>query len=274
MIKNLAIGGGSNRLLLISALVLGLLSAVLIGIYLTSLENSDGSGSTSSSTVPVVVATVDIPAATTITPGMVAVKAIPADLAVLGAFAETTPAVGQTTQVAIARGEQLLPSKVASAVTAIDQFGPTPPLSVIVPDGKRGFSIAVSAVASAGGLVRPGDHVDVLRTTSGGVDDQGIETEATSCYVLQNMQVLAIGSTLSQATSDTDANAIAAVGQVDGATTMTLAATPLEAVALSSAQRNVNGDGVGAQLWVSLRKFSDHAIAGDVPNCTLTAPTS
>ena len=67
MIKNLAIGGGSNKLLLISALVLGLLCAVLIGVYLTSLEDGGGSGSTSSATVPVVVATVDIPAATTIT---------------------------------------------------------------------------------------------------------------------------------------------------------------------------------------------------------------
>ena len=42
MIKNLAIGGGSNRLLLIFALVLGLTAAVLVGVYLSSLNDGNG----------------------------------------------------------------------------------------------------------------------------------------------------------------------------------------------------------------------------------------
>ena len=266
MIKNLAIGGRSNKLLLVSALILGLLSAVLIGVYLSGLESTGGSGS--SATVPVVVATQDIPAATTVTAEMVAVKAIPPDLALLGTFTETSAAVGQTTQVAILTGEQLVPNKVSSAGTAIVQYGPTPPLSVIVPDGKRGFSIALSAVASAGGLVRPGDYVDVLLTSAGADLDQSGAITVSTCYVLQNIQVLAIGITLTQTTSETDANGIAAVAPDDAATTMTLAVSPSEAGLLAAAQGGFKSLGeVNIPLWVALRKFSDHAPAADVPSC-------
>jgi pilus assembly protein CpaB len=272
MIKNLAVGGGSNKLLLISALVLGLLAAVLVGVYLSSLDSDGGSGTTSSATVPVVVATQDIPAATTITAEMVAVKAIPGDLALIGAFSETTAAVGQTTQVAIINGEQIVPSKVASASTASEQYGPNPPLSVKVPDGKRGFAIKISSVSAAGGLIRPGDHVDVLLSAAGLVDDSGVEQAANACYVVQNIQVLAVGSTITETTSDTDANGIAAAETDEGAGTMTLSASPIDATILAAAQQSVSGDGVDNQLWVSLRKFSDHAIAGDVPTCTLVAP--
>ncbi len=275
MIKNLAIGGGSNRGLLILALVLGLIAAVLIGVYLSSLDGSDGGGgTTSSATVPAVVAVQDIPAATTITQDMVAVKAIPADLALAGVFSQSSAAVGQTTQVALAAGEQIIPGKVSSAGTAVDQYGPTPPLSVIIPEGKRGFAIKVSSVGAAGGLVRPGDHVDLLLSLTASTDDQGVEQPASSCYVLQNIQVLAVGTTLTQTTSDTDANGIAAVDANEGAGTMTLAASPLDASILAAAQANVGGDGVGTQLWVSLRKFSDHTISADVPICSLVAPTS
>lgn len=272
MIKNLAIGGGSNRVLLIFALVFGLLAAVLVGVYLSGLDSNDGgTGSTSAATVPVVVATQDIPAATTITADMVVVKAIPADLALIGVFSESSAAVGQTTQVALAAGEQVIPSKVTSAETAIDQYGPTPPLSVIIPDGKRGFSLKISSLGAAGGLVRAGDHVDVLMSLSSTTDDQGVEQGASACYVLQNMQVLAVGTTLTKTTSDTDANGIAATQPDDTAGSMTLGVTPVEAAILAAAQGVVNGDGVNTQMWVSLRKFSDRAVAGDVPTCSLVS---
>jgi pilus assembly protein CpaB len=270
MIKNLAIGGGSNRLLLIFALVLGLIAAVLAGVYLSSLEDTGGAGSSSSATIPAVVATRDIPAATTITEDMVAVKAIPADLALVGVLSQASAAVGQTTQVAIFAGEQIVSTRVASAVTATTQYGPTPPLSVIVPDGKRGFSILVSSVGASGGLIRPGDHVDVLKTNTDNLDPSGGQLPASYCYVLQNMQVLAVGTAVSKTTSDTDANGIAAIQPQENASTMTLAATPPEAGILAAAQGNITGGNVGTQLWVALRKFSDHNVAG-VPACEAPA---
>jgi pilus assembly protein CpaB len=273
MIKNLAIGGSSNRLLLIFALVLGLVCAVLVGVYLSGLEDKGGT-TQSSSTVPVVVAASDIPAATVITPEMLVVKAVPADLALIGAFRQTSEAVGQTTQVQILAGEQMVPNKVASAGTATVQYGPNPPLSVIVPEGSRAFSIALSAVAAAGGLVRPGDHVDVMMTTSAGTGDQGQSLPSSTCYVVQNIEVLAIGSALTQATSETDANGIAASSPDEGASTMTLAVTPVQAGFLASAQGGLSGSSVSSPLWVVLRNFSDHNVASDVPACDLAAPSA
>jgi Flp pilus assembly protein CpaB len=205
---------------------------------------------------------------------MVAVRAIPSDLALAGVFSVTSAAVGQTTQVALTAGEQIIPSKVASADTAIDQYGPTPPLSVIVPDGKRGFSLKISSLSAAGGLVRAGDHVDVLMSLSSTTDEQGVEQGASACYVLQNMQVLAVGTTLTKTTSDTDANGIAATQPDDTAGTMTLAATPVESAILAAAQGVVNGDGVNTQMWLSLRKFSDHAVVTDVPTCSLVSSSN
>jgi len=117
MIKNLAIGGGSNRLLLIFALVLGLLCAILVGVYLSGLSSSDTTPKTTT-TVPVVVALQDIPPLTVVTDTMLTVKNVPTDLAVLGAFTKPADAVGQTAQVQIAAGEQVLPSKVTSTLSA------------------------------------------------------------------------------------------------------------------------------------------------------------
>jgi pilus assembly protein CpaB len=205
---------------------------------------------------------------------VLAIKAVPADLAIVSAFRQTSEAVGQTTQVQILAGEQMVPTKVASADTATEQYGPNPPLSVIVPEGSRAFSIALSAVASAGGLVRPGDHVDVMMTTTGGTGDQGQSLPSSTCYVVQNIEVLAIGSTLTQATSETDANGIAASSPDEGASTMTLAVTPLQASFLASAQGGLSGSSVSSPLWVVLRNFSDRNVAGEAPACNLTAPSA
>jgi len=265
MIKNLAIGSGSNRLLLIFALVLGLLCAILIGVYLSSL-NGNSTTSSTVATVPVVVAARDIPAATEVTADMLVVKAVPADLVLNGAFRKTEDAVGQTTQVQILTGEQVVPSKVASAASATTNFGPNPPLSVILQAGQRAYSIGISTVATAGGLVRPGDHVDVLMTTDGGTGDQGQQLASSSCYVVQNVEVLAMNQTLAQTTSDTDANGIAKVANDPGASTMTLNVTPAQAGILASAVAGSNNG-----LTVALRNFTDHAAASDVPTCNLTA---
>jgi pilus assembly protein CpaB len=200
---------------------------------------------------------------------MLVVKAVPSDLALVGAFDKTDDVVGQTTQVALLTGEQVVPAKVASAGTAITQYGANAPLSIVTPEGRRAVSIAVSDVAAAGGLVRPGDHIDVMMTVSGGSNDQGQNLAASSCFVLQDVQVLAVGTAVTQTTSDTDANGIAAAGAVPGASTMTLAVTPTEAGSLASAQVNVTGGSVGNPLWVALRNFSDHTPLADVPFCNL-----
>jgi pilus assembly protein CpaB len=267
MIKNLAIGGGSNRLLLIFALVLGLLCAILVGVYLSGLGSS-GTTPTTTTTVPVVVALQDIPPLTVVTDTMLTVKNVPTDLAVLGAFTKPSDAVGQTAQVQITAGEQVLPSKVTSAVSASTLYGNNAPLSLLVPAGSRAFSIAVSQVASVGGLVRAGDHIDILSGSSQATSNSGATTKASSCYVLQDVTVLAVGGTLANPESQTNAGALAATLPDPAASVMTVAVAPQDAGVLAAAQGSTGSGSVGQPLWVSLRPFGEHGpAAGNLPTC-------
>ena len=268
MIKNLAIGGGSNRLLLIFALVLGLLCAILVGVYLSGLNSSDTTPTTATTTVPVVVAIQDIPPLTAVTDTMLTVKNVPTDLAVLGAFTKPADVVGQTAQIQITAGEQVLPSKVTSAVSAANLYGNNAPLSLLVPAGSRAFSIAVSQVASAGGLVRPGDYVDILSSHSQATADPAATAKVSACYVLQDVQVLVVGATLANPKSQTNAGALAATLPDPAAGVMTVAVSPQAAGVLAAAQQSPGSGSVGQPLWVALRPFGEHgAAAGNLPTC-------
>jgi pilus assembly protein CpaB len=269
MIKNLAIGGGSNRLLLIFALVLGLLCAILVGVYLSGLSSSDTTPTTTT-TLPVVVAIQDIPPLAVVTDAMLTVKNVPTDLAVLGAFTKPADVVGQTAQGQITAGEQVLPSKVTSAVSAATLYGNNAPLSLLVPSGARAFSIAVSQVASAGGLVRAGDYIDIISSTSHttNTDTATSTTSVSSCYVLQDVQVLVVGGTLANPNSQTNAGTLAGTLPDPVATVMTVAVTPQNAGVLAAAQGSPGSGSVGQPLWVSLRPFGEHGPAtGNLPIC-------
>jgi pilus assembly protein CpaB len=269
MIKNLAIGGNSNRTLLIFALVLGLLCAVLVGVYLSGQGGSDNSPTTVSATVPVVVAIQDIPPLTVVTDTMLTVKSVPSDVAVVGAFASPIDVVGQTSQVQITAGEQVLPSKVTSVLSAANLYGNNAPLSLLLPTGTRAFSIGVTEVADAGGLIRPGDHVDLISSANHATNSADVQTEptVTSCYVLQDVSVVAMGPTLAKPDSDTNAASLAATPPNPAEEVMTVAVTPLNAALLASAQKSP-GESVGQQLWVSLRPFGERGAVADLPTCT------
>jgi len=266
MIKNLAIGGGVNKGFLALALVLGILSAVLIGVFLSSADKGSSGGATSAATVPVVVAAQDIPAFTRVTETMVTVREVPVDLALAGVFGSAEDVTGQVTQVQVLTGEQVVPAKVTATGVNIP-VGGSAPASFLIPEGKRAFSIALSSVGSAGGLVRAGDYIDILvsgaKTAEG---SQELLTPGASCYMLQDIEVLAIGTTLKSAGAGAG-DAVAGAETNTGAKSATLAVTPEEASWLAGAQQSVNGDGVGNQLWVALRPFGEHGQNADLPAC-------
>lgn len=271
MIKNLAIGSGSNRTLLLLALLLGVISAVLVGVYLSSLDG-DEPATTPVATKLVVVAAQDIPALTRISEEMLTVKAIPVDLALAGAFTKTEDAVGQTAQTAIVVGEQVMQSKITSPDSAQFQFGANAPLSLVIPDGKRAFSVSLSSVAAAGGLIRAGDHVDlILSGDPVAAPEQGTLTPGAACYVLQNVEVLAMDTAIKQTVGDADAAGIAATEAQPGASMATLSVSPEEAWQLAAVQKTVSGGGVERQLWVSLRPFGDTTVNAGLPTCQTIA---
>ncbi len=79
---------------------------------------------------------------------------------------------------------------------------PPPPTSLAVktPPGKRAVTIQIDSLSAVGGLINPGDFVDILAKLTVPKDVAGTgPTEAVTAMVFQNIQVLAIGTNLSNA---------------------------------------------------------------------------
>lgn len=268
MIKTLAIGTGSNRLRLMLGLLLGIIGAALTVVYLAQGSGNE-SGGQSGATAAVVVATQDIPANTKITADMVTVKQLPVGVVLQGAFRDTTGVVDKVTSVSIVSGEQVLTSRVSSSSIALAEYGDKAPLSLLVPEGRRAFSLKTSEVAAAGGLIRGGDHVDVILSggAAGVENSQAFLASGSACYVVQDIEVLAVGNAVKRVATDGGPAGVAAAATNPEAVSVTLAVTPEEAWWLAAAQQAVNEDKVGNQLWVALRPFGEHGAVGNLPVC-------
>jgi pilus assembly protein CpaB len=265
--------GSTNRRLVLLALVAGIVAAILIYTALSRGSESTGSAG-AASTVPAVVAKQDIPARTKITTSMVEVQQVPTDTHSELAYTDMSQVVGQVTRYPIATNEQVLSTKVVSLQSAA-AAGDS--LSYVIPEGKRAISIEVSEVVSSGGLVLPGDYVDIIGVfdvTFGNGDQQTTEDKYFSRIILQNIEVLAVAQTVvdtvpeAGTTTGTDGETTTtdAGGQrvrnteaspEPKASTVTLSVTPQEAQLLFLAEEN----GV---LRLAVRPYGD-ATVQDIP---------
>lgn len=262
MIKGQALGRG-NRISLLAALVFGLLAALLTVVYLSRAGGETGGGGSAAATVPVVVAAQDIAAGTRIDADMVLLRSVPQSAVLDGAFGEVEQVVGKVTQIPLVAGEQVIASKLTGGELTLAEFGDDPPLSLVVPEGMRAVSIQVSSLAGAGGLIRPGDYVDVILAVEVDVkDDKGevIGRNQVARTILQNVQVLAIEQDVVRPIiADGEQPTPAEMGDINPeATTATLAASPTQSEVLVLAdvcRRNFSG-----QLSLALRAFGDDSL--------------
>ncbi len=121
-------------------------------------------------------------------------------------------------------------------------------LSGIIPRGYRAISIAVDTTSSVTGLVRPGQHVDLVGTfhfpdTKG---DKSLDT--ITLTVLQNVVVLATGTQLSSIASQKSG-----ASSSKGYNTVTLSLTPREVEMIIFASQK-------GKLSLSLRNYEDAAV--------------
>ena len=265
--------GSTNRRLLLLALVAGIVAAILI--YTALSRGSEGTSSAgAASTVPAVVAKQDIPARTKITTSMVEVRQMPTNDRSELAYTDLTQVVGRVSRYPIATSEQVLSTKVVSLESAA-ATGDS--LSYVIPEGKRGISIEVNQVVSSGGLVLPGDYVDIIGVFDVNfVNGQEERTEEKyfSRIILQNIEVLAVAQTVvdtpPEAGTTTGADGETTTTDADGqrvrnteaepepkASTVTLSVTPQEAQLLFLAEEN----GV---LRLAVRPYGDAAVQ-DIP---------
>lgn len=144
-----------RRLAIIVAAVLGVLAVLMTNIYFKQKEARLRPAPAGAPGVQVLVAARDISRGATVDYDMLAFKAVPVNFVEPKVLQTKEAAVGKTAAVTISAGEQILPSKLTTP-------GKDLTLAVKTPPGKRAFTITLEETSAVGGMLSPGDHVDVL----------------------------------------------------------------------------------------------------------------
>ena len=177
-----------SRLLMIGGLALAVGLLVAFSVY-NKLRTSSGSNS-SEREVRVVVAADDVLVGVKLEAHDVRVIALPQSAAPPGAFSDPAKVLGRGAVLPIAKGDFILPSKLA----ALNAGGGLPSL---IPPGMRAVSVRVNDVVSVAGFVQPGTRVDVLAT-----GNQGGGNDRQTTTVLENVAVIAVGKSLDRNASE------------------------------------------------------------------------
>ena len=161
--------------------------ALALGTVVSLLVYKNLEGKTMSSNEPgadVVVASDDIQVGARIEEHDVRVVHLPASALPAGYYGKRSHVLGRGVIIPIAKGEFILPSKLAPENAGSG-------LPSLIPPGMRAVSVRVNEVVSVAGFVGPGTRVDVLLT---GTPNGSAEPQTTT--VLQNVAVIASGHTL------------------------------------------------------------------------------
>jgi pilus assembly protein CpaB len=170
-----------SRLLLIGVVALALGAFVSFAVY-RNLQSRTGSNNAPG--VDVVIAAGDIQVGAKIEDKDVKVVRFPSGDLPPSCFHQKSSVVGRGVVLPIAKGEFVLPLKLAGENAG---YG----LPSLIPPGMRAVSVRVNEVVSVAGFVLPGTRVDVLLTGNpSGANEQQTTT------VLENVAVIATGQRL------------------------------------------------------------------------------
>jgi len=198
--------------------------------------------------VTVLAATADLPAGTRVQKVHLKKIAIPQATAPRAVIAEEGLALDRALLYPIAQNEPVLSTRLSS-LTGADGIA-----SMIEP-GKRGVSISVADAASAGGLIQPRAHVDVLFTRTGSM------AEAVTSTVLEDVIVLSIGRNVEAPGAVAGAAAGAAAPPSTGNRSVTLLVTPEQARVVELAKNQ-------GKISLSLRNPKDSVKSDEVLSAT------
>jgi pilus assembly protein CpaB len=220
----------SSIIMLIAAVALGLIAVLFARTFLNS-SGEAGSPTAAVRTVPTVVAAADIKFGEKIKPEMVKVVDWPANTLPQGSFQrldELTMGAGRTAMRPIVANEILTESSLATGANRLST-------AQLLGPQMRAISVPLNEVSGVGGLVFPGDRVDVFVTR------QPEEAMPYSELLAQGARVLAVGSDMNVGKDKPEV-----------VKTATLEVTPLQAQKIALAIT------VG-QLNLALRHFSDES---------------
>ena len=176
---------------MIIAGVLGLVAVFLINMYIQQAAQGARQRELERQKrlSTVVVAKRDIPSGSALEENMLREVTIRRDLLQPSAATSIYRVVNMITLAPISKDEQILLNKVSVSGSEIS-------LSSKVPKDKRALTIPVDNISSVGGMIRPGDHVDIFGVVPIPVTTvQGKQaTQLSNIALFQDILVLAVGS--------------------------------------------------------------------------------
>ncbi len=190
--------------------VVGLVAVFLVHNYITTRVALP-----SNPTGQVVVAELDITPGTAMAGRVLRVANWPKDIIPAKAVSDPKALEGRVAQMAIAKGEPVLLSKLAPEGTSAGLGG-------LLDPNKLAVTVKTDEVSGVGGFVNPGDRVDVLveMASPGGMGEE------FSKIILQNLKVLSKGQIWDQGTDKNNPQVVP---------TVTLEVTPEQAETLNLA---------------------------------------
>lgn len=263
----------TNRWLLIGALVLAVVAGILVFALLANFGDDDEATPSVDDGGPatVLIANQDIAPGTNVTADMFDVAQT--NRAVASAVENPEDVAGLTSTVEILEGNQVSFRQFVGGVD--DDFADQ--LTFKVPDGMRAYAMTISEETAVGGLLVPGDRVDIVVRYSTKVNPDAPTKQLHIELFAENVEVLARAQTDVEEVPVVDAAADPATEEVDpvddgvtrrptdidadpGAGTVTLALTPDQVLRLG--QFEILADG---EVSIALRKFGDAAPFGAQP---------
>jgi pilus assembly protein CpaB len=231
MTKKLAVAAG-----------LALIAMLSLLLYSQSLQKEVGGGRK----VSVLVAATEIPAGTRLGKSSLAFREVPEAYVHPASLrqGEEMQVIGRPVADKIAQGQSILWSDFE-----LQKSPGARRLSAAVQKGQRAITIPVDISGSLGGMLRPGDHVDVLGTFARAQQDYATVT------LLQNVLVLATGEVRGGAEGE---EAAAPSGGTRTFNNITVAVDPEEAELLVFAMQR-------GPINIALRAQADVATVDDVP---------
>jgi pilus assembly protein CpaB len=213
-------------LVLVVAAVVGLLASTLVYRVLKQVAQSQ-------ETDTIVVATVNMNMAETVTSAHVKLVPWPAKSVPSGAVRTVAEAEGRVVRASIVAGEPMLDGKLAPQLAGKGGL-----MAMLVPEGQRAVTIKVDDAIKESGFVLPNSRVDVLVSMAKDKASQ----DRISKVIIQDVTVLAAGQTVEL--RDNKPVTI---------TTVTLALDPAQAERLALAQSE-------GKLTLAMRNLRDNQI--------------
>ena len=206
-----------RRILLVVAVVVALAGTAMVYLY---VRGADARANDRFETTNALVAVAPIEAGESIddaaTNGKLALQPVPQDYLLPNYQTSVTDLTGSKATVAILPGEQIVSDKFSAE-------GGATPSGLTIPKGMLAISVSLTDTGRVAGFVNPGTEVAIFLNGADPASGQNFTR-----LLLENVQVIAVGSTTTTQTTTTTAEGVETTEQLPR-TLMTLALTQADA---------------------------------------------